>query len=68
MSAGKGEEGKKWSCCAVKQLQFYHDSPAVSGGEGVEEGRDVGAPESGNTESGRLVACREEGYIRYTKI
>ena len=24
MSAGKGEEGGKWSCCAVKQLQFYH--------------------------------------------
>ena len=24
MSAGKEEEGKRWSCCAVKQLQFYH--------------------------------------------
>ena len=24
MSAGKGEEGRTWSCCAVKQLQFYH--------------------------------------------
>ena len=24
MSAGKGEEGRMWSCCAVKQLQFYH--------------------------------------------
>ena len=24
MSAGKGEEGRMWSSCAVKQLQFYH--------------------------------------------
>ena len=24
MSAGKGEEGRTRSCCAVKQLQFYH--------------------------------------------
>ena len=24
MSAGKGEEGRAWSSCAVKQLQFYH--------------------------------------------
>ena len=24
MSAGKGKEGRTWSSCAVKQLQFYH--------------------------------------------
>ena len=30
-------------------------------------GRGVAAPGSGNAESGRSVACREEGYIRYTE-
>ena len=55
----------------------------MSGGEGVGRGRGVATPGSGNTESGGLVACREEGeerhenglhpghipltYIRYTK-
>ena len=56
----------------------------MSGGGGVEGRRGVGAPESGNTESGRLVACRKKGeerhengsypghipltYIRYTNV
>ena len=29
------------------------------------EGGGVGAPETGNTESGGMVACREEGEERY---
>ena len=37
----------------------------MSGGGGVGGGRGVGAPETGNTESGGLVACREEGVERH---
>ena len=35
------------------------------GGGGVGGGRDVGAPETGNTESGGMVACKEEGEERH---
>ena len=51
--------------CCEANCSSTTDSPAVLGGGGVGAGRGVRAPKSGNTESGWLVVCREEGEERH---
>ena len=61
MSAGKGEEDRKWFCCAVKQTAATADSPTVSGGAGGGGGRGVAAPEKGTLKGRGAVGMQESG-------